>query len=180
MTFLRSAARAALATCSVYVLAHCGARATLESGNPVSDDGGGATPTPEAGATGDATTPLSCPAAGPALCASPEAGPASPDAPAEAAQVVGDGGPFTCGGIICVESEYCADHAPNVPHDSGAPLMDTYLCVPSPLSCQAAGSLTCDCIESGILPGDACSSSTPGVTCTTDAAGHITIHCQGI
>jgi hypothetical protein len=176
MMFLRSAAaRAALATCTVFGLAHCGARATLEGGNSVAD-AGGAAPTPEAGATQDGTTPLSCPAAGPSVCGAPDA---APDVVAEA-QVTNDGGPFSCGAmIVCLPNEYCADHVPNVPHDGGASLQDTYLCVPAPLACQST-SVSCDCIESAILPGDACSRTTPGVTCTTDGAGNVTIHCQGV
>jgi hypothetical protein len=176
MMFKRSAAaRAALTTCTVFALAHCGARATLEGGNSVAD-AGGAAPTPEAGPTQDGATPLSCPAAGPSVCGAPDG---APDVVAEA-QVANDGGPYSCGEIVCLPNEYCADHAPNVPHDSGAPLADTYLCIPAPLACQRTGQMTCECIESAILPGDACSNTTPGVTCTADSAGNVTIHCQGV
>lgn len=178
MILLRSAAaRATFSACFVFALAHCGARATLEGGD-LGADAGGAAPAPEAGATQDATTPLSCPAAGPSVCVSPEAG---PDVAAEAqAPFVSDGGPFSCGAIVCLTNEYCADHVPNVPHEGGAALQDTYICIPAPLACQQTGQVTCGCIQSAILPGDACASTTPGVTCTTDGAGNVTIHCQGI
>jgi hypothetical protein len=35
------------------------------------------------------------------------------------------------------------------------------------------------CIESTFSAGDPCSTDTPGVSCTADAEGHVTIDCIG-
>ena len=53
-----------------------------------------------------------------------------------------------------------------------------YQCVQVPPAC--ASTPTCGCIESTIPSFDTCSTQTPGVACTTDAVGHVSIGCLGV
>jgi hypothetical protein len=90
-----------------------------------------------------------------------------------------DAGSFTCGNTTCAPGEYCTDHPPGIAPGDGGTFPDAYMCEPTPASC--ASSPTCGCIESTIPQGDPCSTSNaPGVTCTADPAGHVTIHCLGV
>jgi hypothetical protein len=160
---------AATAASSLLLFAHCGTHGSLGEGNAVIGDAGGesATPAPAA-VSGDAQTG-SCTDAG---CV--EGG---SDAPSDA-HWSADSGPFMCGEITCVAGQYCTDRAPNIPGIEGGP-PDTFICVPIPMSCMLT-SVTCDCIESSITPGDGCSPQTPGVTCTVDGYGNVTLHCKGL
>jgi hypothetical protein len=90
-----------------------------------------------------------------------------------------DAGPFACGNTTCAAGQYCTDHPPGIAPADGGTFPDAYMCEPIPASC--ASSPTCGCIESTIPKGDPCSTSNaPGVTCTDDSAGHVTIHCLGV
>ena len=83
---------------------------------------------------------------------------------------VEDSGPFACGtSLTCAPDKYCHDQAPGIPGPDGGTLPDSYSCDSIPDACKATP--TCDCVKTKV----------PGCTgtCTTDAAGHVTMHCMG-
>ena len=88
-----------------------------------------------------------------------------------------DAGPFACGTTTCAADEYCTDHPPGIVPADGGMFPDAYICVPIPATCTTAP--TCACIESTIPSEDPCSTHTPGITCTADTDGHVTIGCIG-
>jgi hypothetical protein len=180
MNPLRAMTDAATAASLLVVLAHCGARAELDDSASSVDASSEVTrPAPPTGRKPDAAA-TECPGTGTvaAVACATEAG---ADGESDAA---GDGppvtasGPFPCGPITCVSTEYCADHVPNNPGGASGGPPDTYICNPIPLACTQTP--TCACIEQTIALSDGCSPQTPGVKCSADGAGHVTMRCNGL
>jgi hypothetical protein len=94
-----------------------------------------------------------------------------------ACQAVPDAGPFACGDKTCLEGTYCTAQPPGIVAADGGMIATAYTCVPVPAGCASAP--TCACIESTLPSFDACSTKSPGVTCDSDPAGHVTVHCIG-
>jgi hypothetical protein len=82
------------------------------------------------------------------------------------------GGPFVCGTLNCTGGTFCLDQAPGIlPPDGGAG-GDTYTCSPVPAACASAP--TCSCIVPQL------GSNCVAPACTADAAGSVTVRCQGV
>ncbi len=85
--------------------------------------------------------------------------------------------PFACGPQTCAGNTFCEVQPPGIAGPDGSTFPDTYECVLLPSACLATP--TCACIEGTLSPSDTCSTQTPGVTCTSDGNGHVTIDCLG-
>lgn len=95
-----------------------------------------------------------------------------------ACQVMPEAGPFACGNKTCLDGYYCEAQPPGIVAADGGTIPTAYTCVPVPAAC--ASTPTCGCIESTLSSFDTCSTQTPGVTCTMDTSGHVTVHCIGV
>lgn len=87
------------------------------------------------------------------------------DAPSDTPADVHDAGPFTCGAASCTAGQYCTEQGSGI--DGGS---SSHSCAAVPSACTATP--TCDCLK-------AHAPSCAAPTCTTDAAGHMTLHCLG-
>ena len=83
---------------------------------------------------------------------------------------------FACGKLLCGAGEICVHRPPGV--DAGEVPPDAYVnCEPTPSTCT--GTPTCACAADARPGSDPCSTQNPGVTCTDDGAGHVTLQCMG-